>query len=44
MQKLELLLDDESLKNKMGMEGRKRAVEFFNWDSIIEKFYLPLFE
>ena len=44
MQKLELLLDDETLRNKMGMEGRKRAVEFFNWDSIIEKFYLPLFE
>ncbi|OGL41231.1 MAG: hypothetical protein A3C43_03695 [Candidatus Schekmanbacteria bacterium RIFCSPHIGHO2_02_FULL_38_11] len=43
MQKLELLLDDENLRNKMGEEGRKRAEELFSWDNIIEKYYLPLF-
>jgi len=43
MQKIELLLDDEALRDKMGEEGRKRAEEFYSWDYIIEKYYLPLF-
>ena len=43
MQKIELLLDNKALRDKMGREGRKKVEEFYNWDYIIEKYYLPLF-
>ena len=44
MQKIEILLDNKNLRDKMGIEGRKKAEEFYNWDYIIEKYYLPLFK
>ena len=44
MEKLELLLDNESLRVEMGTEGRKKAVARYDWDKIIDNLYMPLFK
>lgn len=40
--KLQRLLDDESLRRRLGEAGRKRFLEHYAWPVIIEKHYLPL--
>jgi glycosyltransferase involved in cell wall biosynthesis len=40
--KLERLLDDPQLRDRMGRAGRERFEEHYTWDSILEKHYLPL--
>jgi len=35
---MELLLSNCELRSKMGDEGRRRIVENFGWDVIVEKF------
>ena len=40
--KIEILLDDPQLRERMGQSGRKRFEERFNWDVIIERDYRPL--
>ncbi|MDB5336756.1 MAG: mshA 4 [Planctomycetaceae bacterium] len=40
--KIELLLDDSDLRDRLGRAGRKRFEEEFTWDRIIERHYRPL--
>jgi glycosyltransferase involved in cell wall biosynthesis len=40
--KMELLLDDPALCERMGSAGRKRFQEQFTWDVIIERHYRRL--
>jgi glycosyltransferase involved in cell wall biosynthesis len=40
--KLELLLDDQELRYRMGLAGRKRFEEDFTWPVIIDRHYRPL--
>jgi glycosyltransferase involved in cell wall biosynthesis len=40
--KIEILLDDPALRQRMGEAGRKRFEEHFTWDVIIEKHYRKL--
>jgi glycosyltransferase involved in cell wall biosynthesis len=42
-QKLEILLDNSNLRNKMGQKARERVEEKYDWRDIIKKYYLPLF-
>jgi len=42
-QKLEILLNNSNLRNKMGKKARERAEERYDWGKIIKKYYLPLF-
>jgi glycosyltransferase involved in cell wall biosynthesis len=40
--KLDILLDDTDLRERMGLAGRKRFEEEYSWDVIIERHYRPL--
>ncbi|OPY24797.1 MAG: Trehalose synthase [Methanobacterium sp. PtaU1.Bin097] len=42
--KIEELLDNESLRIQLGKNARKRVESLYNWDSIVEQYYVPLFE
>jgi glycosyltransferase involved in cell wall biosynthesis len=42
--KLEVLLDDGELRQRMGLAGRRRFEREFAWDVVIEKHYRPLFQ
>ena len=44
MQKLEILLENEDMRIRMGEEGRKKAEREYDWDKIIDNFYMPLFK
>lgn len=39
---LGLLLDNRELRQQMGQAGRKRFEEYFTWETIIRRHYLPL--
>jgi glycosyltransferase involved in cell wall biosynthesis len=41
--KLSMLLDDASLRERLGIAGRKRFEEHYAWPAIIERHYRPLF-
>jgi len=41
-EKLNRLLDDASLRQRLGEAGRRRFLEHYAWPVIIEKHYLPL--
>jgi len=41
---LKKLLGDPELRRSMGAAGRRRMEEQFDWDVLVEKNYLPLFE
>jgi glycosyltransferase involved in cell wall biosynthesis len=43
-EKLEALLDDEALRQRMGLAGRRRFEREFAWPVVIEKYYRPLFQ
>jgi glycosyltransferase involved in cell wall biosynthesis len=40
--KIERLLDDPSLRERLGQAGRRRFEEHYSWDVIIERHYRPL--
>jgi len=40
---LETLCRDRKLRDSMGMAGRKRAEELYNWDRIVDTFYPSIF-
>lgn len=40
--KLEMLLDDAELRQRMGLAGRRRFGEEFTWEGVIERYYKPL--
>jgi glycosyltransferase involved in cell wall biosynthesis len=40
--KLEILLDDAALRDRLGQAGRKRFEEDYSWPVIIERHYRPL--
>jgi glycosyltransferase involved in cell wall biosynthesis len=40
--KIEKLLDDDELRQRMGLAGRRRFEEHYSWDVIIERHYKPL--
>jgi hypothetical protein len=40
--KIEALLDDDDLRERLGRAGRRRFEEHFAWDVIIERHYKPL--
>ena len=42
--KIELLLENRTLRSKMGEAARERVEKEYNWDKIVEKYYLPLFK
>ena len=42
--KIEILLDDPQLRQRMGAAGRRRFEEEFTWDVVIERHYRPLLE
>lgn len=42
--RLEELLTDVRLRRRLGNEARRRAVEFFDWDKIVNSHYLPLIQ
>ena len=42
-EKIEILLDNSKLRNRMGQKARERAQEKYDWSNIIKKYYLPLF-
>lgn len=42
--RLRTLLKDPALRKRMGEAGRKRAVEYYDWDAIVDRYYLPLVE
>jgi glycosyltransferase involved in cell wall biosynthesis len=41
--KIDILLDNPKLRDSMGKNGRERAERFYDWNTIIKKYYLPLF-
>ena len=41
---LERLIDDESLRTRLGQAGRREFERRFTWESVIEKQYRPLLE
>jgi glycosyltransferase involved in cell wall biosynthesis len=41
-QKIEILLNDPLLRERMGLAGRRRFEEHYTWDVIIERHYRPL--
>lgn len=41
--KLELLMDNENLRLKLGESARKRIEENYSWELIIERYYQQLF-
>ena len=40
--KLQRLLDDSDLRDRLGRAGRERFEEHYTWDSILAKHYVPL--
>jgi glycosyltransferase involved in cell wall biosynthesis len=40
--KIETLLDDKELRERMGQAGRRRFEEEYSWEVIIERHYRPL--
>ena len=42
--KIETLINDPLLRQKMGQAGRERITEFYSWGRIIHEYYLPLFK
>ena len=40
--KIEVLLDNPELRQRMGQAGRQRFEEHFTWKSILRRYYLPL--
>jgi glycosyltransferase involved in cell wall biosynthesis len=40
--KIEMLLDDPELRQRMGRAGRRRFEEHYSWEVIIERHYKPL--
>jgi glycosyltransferase involved in cell wall biosynthesis len=40
--KIETLLDDPGLRERLGLAGRRRFEEHYSWDVIIERHYRPL--
>jgi hypothetical protein len=40
--KIEMLLDDVPLRERLGQAGRRRFEEHYSWDVIIKRHYLPL--
>jgi glycosyltransferase involved in cell wall biosynthesis len=40
--KLELLLNDPGLRERMGLAGRRRFEQEFAWDVVIDRYYRPL--
>ena len=40
--KIEMLLDDPQLRQRLGRAGRRRFEEHYSWDVIIERHYKPL--
>ncbi|MFC1734804.1 glycosyltransferase family 4 protein [Candidatus Hydrogenedentota bacterium] len=42
-EKLEILLNDPELRRKMGAKARERAEELYDWDVVIDKYYMPFF-
>jgi glycosyltransferase involved in cell wall biosynthesis len=42
--KLETLLDDAELRQRLGQAGRRRFEEEFTWETVIERHYRPLFQ
>jgi len=42
-EKINILLDDPSLREKMGRAGRERAVRLFDWDRIVDFYCEKIF-
>jgi glycosyltransferase involved in cell wall biosynthesis len=42
--KIETMLDDSELRERMGRAGRKRFEEHFTWDAVINRHYHALFQ
>ena len=42
LSRMEQLLDNEELRAQMGTKARQRAVNEFDWDIIINRYYVPL--
>jgi glycosyltransferase involved in cell wall biosynthesis len=42
--KIEMLLDDAALRERLGLAGRRRFEEHYSWDVIIERHYRPLLQ
>ncbi|MBI3584546.1 MAG: glycosyltransferase family 4 protein [Nitrospinae bacterium] len=42
-EKIDILLDDPSLREKMGMAGRERAERLFDWDRIVDFYCEKIF-
>ncbi len=40
--KIEILLDNPGLRERLGLAGRQRFEEQYTWDVIIPRYYLPL--
>ncbi len=40
--KIATLLDDPSLRRRMGLAGRKRFEDDFTWETVIERYWRPL--
>ena len=43
-EKIDILLDDPSLREKMGRAGRERAVRLFDWDRIVDFYCEKIFK
>ncbi len=41
--RLQQLMDNPQLRERMGQAGRKKTEEIYDWDVIYEKYYRPLF-
>jgi glycosyltransferase involved in cell wall biosynthesis len=42
--KLEILLNDADLRQRMGLAGRRRFEQDFTWDVVIDRYYRPLLQ
>lgn len=42
--KIEMLLDDPALRQRLGLAGRQRFEEHYAWEGIVERHYRPLLE
>lgn len=42
--KIALLLDNAEMRERIGVEGRRKALEAYDWTKIMSRIYLPLFE
>ena len=43
-ERLEILLDDDDLRRRMGDAGRRRAEAEYHWEGIVEKYYPNVWE